>query len=108
FARFGARLDDETRKTIAHGRRIRACLNQAEYSPVPVPAQIAILLALTGELFDEVSLDEMKDAEKAVLDAAEKIPDEVIARFETADKLSDGDREVIVGLAAEALESFRA
>ena len=30
FARFGARLDENTRKIIEHGRRIRACLKQAE------------------------------------------------------------------------------
>ena len=106
FARFGARLDDDTRKTIEHGRRIRACLKQPEYSPVPVPAQITILLALTAKLFDTVPLDQMKLAEKAVLDAAESIPAEVIARFETADKLSDADREIIIDLAAQALESF--
>ena len=29
FARFGARLDENTRKIIEHGRRIRACLKQA-------------------------------------------------------------------------------
>ncbi|NCF85818.1 MAG: alternate F1F0 ATPase, F1 subunit alpha [Verrucomicrobiaceae bacterium] len=106
FARFGARLDDDTRKTIEHGRRIRACLKQPEYSPVPVPAQITILLALTAKLFDKVPLDQMKLAEKAVLDAAERIPSEVIERFETADKLSDADREIIIDLAAQALELF--
>jgi F-type H+-transporting ATPase subunit alpha len=39
FARFGARLDADTRKTIEHGRRIRACLKQPEFSPVTVPAR---------------------------------------------------------------------
>ncbi len=52
FARFGARLDEDTRKIIEHGRRIRACLKQSEFAPVSVPAQIAVLLALTAELFD--------------------------------------------------------
>jgi F-type H+-transporting ATPase subunit alpha len=33
FARFGARLDDDTRKIIEHGRRIRACLKQPEFAP---------------------------------------------------------------------------
>jgi F-type H+-transporting ATPase subunit alpha len=66
FARFGARLDENTRKIIEHGRRIRACLKQAECAPVSVPAQIAVLLALTAELFDRVALDQMPDAEHAV------------------------------------------
>jgi F-type H+-transporting ATPase subunit alpha len=66
FARFGARLDEDTRKIIEHGRRIRACLKQPEFAPVSVPAQIAMLLALTAELFDAVPLDQMTDAEHAV------------------------------------------
>ena len=41
FARFGARLDENTRRIIEHGRRIRACLKQPEFAPLSVPAQIA-------------------------------------------------------------------
>ena len=107
FARFGARLDEDTRKTIEHGRRIRACLNQPEYSPVAMPAQIAILLSLTAKLFDGVPLDQMKLAENAVLHAAQNISAEIIARFETADKLSDEDRTSIIVLAMKALEPFQ-
>ena len=75
FARFGARLDEDTRKIIDHGRRIRACLKQPECAPLSVPAQIAVLLALTAELFDPVPLDQMTEAEHAVHEAAASIPD---------------------------------
>ena len=107
FARFGARLDEDTRKIIEHGRRIRACLKQPEFAPVSVPAQIAVLLALTAELFDDVPLDRMTDAEHAVREAAAKIPAEVCARFETADKLSDEDRKTIIEIARQALARFQ-
>ncbi len=107
FARFGARLDADTRKTIDHGRRIRACLKQPEFSPVAMPAQIAVLLALTDDLFDPVPLDEMIKAEEAVQLAAEKIPTEVCARFETAENLSDEDREAILEIARQALAPFQ-
>jgi len=59
-----ARLDESTRKVIEHGRRIRACLKQAECSPVSARAQIAVLLTLTARLFDGVSLDQMPNAEQ--------------------------------------------
>ena len=108
FARFGARLDEDTRKIIEHGRRIRACLKQPEFAPVSVPAQIAVLLALTAELFDRVPLDQMTDAEHAVQEAAANIPAEVCARFETADKLSDEDRKTIIEIARKALARFPA
>ena len=108
FARFGARLDEDTRKIIEHGRRIRACLKQPEFSPVSVPAQIAILLALTADLFDPVPIDQVTDAERAVREAAANIPAEVCARFETAAKLNDEDRKTTVEIARKALARFQA
>jgi F-type H+/Na+-transporting ATPase subunit alpha len=107
FARFGARLDQDTRKIIEHGRRIRACLNQPEFAPVSVPAQIAVLLALTAGLFDPVSLDQMTDAEHAVQAAASSLPTEVCARFETTEKLSDEDRKTIIEIARKSLAHFQ-
>jgi F-type H+-transporting ATPase subunit alpha len=107
FSRFGARLDENTRKIIEHGRRIRACLKQPELSPVSVPAQIAILLALTAGLFDGVPLDQMTDAEHSLRDASADIPAEVRDRLATAEKLSDSDRETIIQIARKSLASFQ-
>ena len=107
FARFGARLDEDTRKIIEHGRRIRACLKQPEFAPVSVPAQIAVLLALTAELFDRVPLEQMTDAEHALRNAAADIPAEVRERLDTADKLSDEDRETIIQVARKSLARFQ-
>jgi len=107
FARFGARLDQDTRKIIEHGRRIRACLKQPELAPVSMPAQITVLLALTAGLFDAVPLDQMKDAERTVQEAVAKIPAEAAGRLETAPKLSDEDRKAIVEIARQALAPFQ-
>ncbi len=107
FARFGARLDESTRKIIEHGRRIRACLKQSECAPVSVPAQIAVLLALSAGLFDRVTLDQMPDAEQAAQKAAANISAEVCGRLETADKLSDEDRRTIIEIARQALDPFQ-
>ncbi len=107
FARFGARLDDDTRKIIEHGRRIRACLKQPEFSPVEVSAQIAILLALTADLFDLIPLDRITEGEQAVSEVAANLPAELRDRLLTADKLSDEDREAIIEQARAALASFQ-
>lgn len=107
FARFGARLDADTLKVIEHGRRIRACLKQSEFAPVSVPAQIAVLLALTAELFDDVPLDRMTEAEQTVCKAATEIPAEVNERLDTADNLSDEDRETIIEIARKSLAHFQ-
>jgi F-type H+-transporting ATPase subunit alpha len=107
FARFGARLDEDTAKIIAHGRRIRASLKQPEFTPVSVPEQIAILLALTENLFDAVPIGQMPNAERAVQEAAASIPARMQALFETAETLSDDDRATIVRIARDALARFQ-
>jgi F-type H+-transporting ATPase subunit alpha len=106
FARFGARLDEDNRKVIEHGRRIRACLKQPEFAPVSVPEQIAVLLALTAGIFDDVPLDSMTDAEQAVRKAAAEIPAVVTGRLDTADKLSNEDRETIIEISRQTIEAF--
>jgi F-type H+-transporting ATPase subunit alpha len=106
FARFGARLDEDTQKSIAHGRRLRACLKQAELTPVPVLAQIGVVLALTDGLFDAVPLERMNDAERAVFDATDSIPADVAQRLLTGDKLEDADRAAMVALARRTLTPF--
>lgn len=107
FARFGARLDEDTRRTIEHGRRIRACLQQPEFSPVAVPAQIMILLALTAGLLDSVPLDRMAQAEESLFRAAAEIPADVAGRLYSAGKLSEADRSEIIAIARNALVGFQ-
>ena len=107
FARFGARLDQDTTRIIEHGRRIRACLKQSEFASVSVPGQIAVLLALTAGLFDQVAMERMTDAEFAVQQAAANFAAELCSRLTTADALGDDDRTSIVRMARDALARFQ-
>jgi F-type H+-transporting ATPase subunit alpha len=107
FSRFGARLDEGTRKIIEHGRRIRACLKQPEFDRVSVPEQIAVLLALSADLFDRVPLDQMADAEHALRKVAANIPAAVRERLDTAEKFTDEDRKTIIQIATQGLARFQ-
>ncbi len=107
FARFGTRLDENTRKVIEHGRRIRTCLKQPEFEPVSVPAQIAVLMALSGMLFDSVPLEKMRDAELALRKAANGLPVDLVQRLVSAEVLSGNDREAILKIARDTLATFQ-
>lgn len=96
FSRFGARLDEETRETIEHGKRIRAWLKQPAYSPTTVSEQIVLLLALTEKLLDSVPIKKMIEAEGLLKLSIKKLPDELRKRLETAEKLGDEDRKAII------------
>jgi F-type H+-transporting ATPase subunit alpha len=106
FSRFGARLDEEARKIIEQGRRVRACLEQPEFDPVSVPEQITVLLALTAGLFDDVPFERIKEAEQALRQSAAKIPAEVIKRLSAADRLREEDRKTMTDIARQALTAF--
>ncbi|WP_304487051.1 alternate F1F0 ATPase, F1 subunit alpha [Chitinimonas sp. BJB300] len=107
FSRFGARLDDTTRKLIEHGRRIRACLKQQELDPLSMSVQIAVLLALTSGCFDEIPLEKMGEAEQAVREGAAAMPGEISARLMGTEKLHDADRALIIQIAQASLTRFQ-
>lgn len=106
FAKFGTRLDEHTRKIIAHGRRIRACLKQPASSPIPLAEQIVVLLALTNGYFDPVPLARMKEAELALRKTAAELPDEIRQRFVSTSPFGEDDRRFILQMAEKALEPF--
>ena len=107
FSRFGARLDERTLKTLEHGRRVREVLKQAQFDPMPVAHQIAVLLALTHGLFDDIPVDKVGAAEEAVRRMlCEQLP-ETCRRIDAGGHLSDEERDVILSKAKEALQSRR-
>ena len=66
FTRFDTMVDERTRKLIKHGRRIRAVLRQPQFAPFTLGEQVALLLALSEGVLDEVPLDRV-DAFRAGL-----------------------------------------
>ena len=92
FTRFGAMVDERTRKTIEHGRRIRAILAQPEYKPLSLGLQVALLLAVGEGRLDGLSLD-LVDPFKAQLNGwlQDHCP-RALARVNESGDLNDEDR----------------
>lgn len=89
FTRFGTMVDERTRKTIEHGRRIRAVLGQRQFAPMSLGEQVALLAAVGDGVLDTVPLDRI-DAFRVALGAwlAEHCP-EVVRLDDQAQVLSD-------------------
>ncbi len=66
FARFDTRLDDTTRGTIEHGRRVREILKQAENKPLSSGLQIITLRAVSEGLLDKLPLSAMAQLEQLI------------------------------------------
>lgn len=67
FAKFGSDLDASTKLTIERGRRNLEILKQAQYSPVAVEQQIAIIYVSTNGLIDEVNVKNVRAFEEEFL-----------------------------------------
>jgi F-type H+/Na+-transporting ATPase subunit alpha len=104
FARFGTRLDEDTRKTLERGRRVREVLKQPQYQPLPVSDQIAVLLAVNEGLFDNISIDEISEASRKIQDQIKRELPEQVKLIESGEKLEDNDIKVLLQTAEKALK----
>lgn len=107
FARFGTRLDDETKKIIAHGKRIRACFTQQESQPVSVPPQIVLLQVLTAGLLDDVPLEQMNAAEKLLVKIADELPEKILNNILSGEKLAEEEKKMILDQAEKKLDQLK-
>ncbi len=106
FSRFGARLEESNRRVLEHGQRIRACLKQAEFSPLPLAEQIVVLLTLNARLFDSVPLARMAEAERAVRAAVADLPVDLVERLDSDVAFTEGEREIIFNATKRALQPY--
>jgi F-type H+/Na+-transporting ATPase subunit alpha len=103
FARFGTRLDDDTRETLERGRRVREALKQPQLATIPAAEQLVFLLALTAGLLDEVPVERMGDAEAVIRTAAREDASHLCRQIELGEAVTDERREQLLGLCRAAL-----
>ena len=102
FSRFGTRLDEDTRRTLERGRRVREVLKQPQYEPLAVSEQIAVLVAVNGGVFDGLELKDVAHAEGEVRKGVSEELPELCERIERGEKLTDEDLEATLRMARGA------
>jgi F-type H+/Na+-transporting ATPase subunit alpha len=107
FARFGTRLDEETRKTLDRGRRVREVLKQPQYELIPVPEQITILFSVNAGILDDVPVTLVTTAERAMRKAvADELP-HLCESICTDKDLTSADHDAMCRVAARAVQSLK-
>lgn len=69
FAKFGSDMDPVTKMVIDRGRRTNRLLVQAQYSPMPVAEQIAVLYCGVHNLLAGIPVDKVPEFENLFLEA---------------------------------------
>ncbi|HLH00519.1 MAG TPA: alternate F1F0 ATPase, F1 subunit alpha [Bryobacteraceae bacterium] len=104
FSRFGSRMDERTRETLARGRAVREALKQPQFDPLPAAEQVAILVAATSGLLDNLRADRVVEVTSRIRQMlSEQLP-RIAEAIEAGKKLNDADRGELVKLAQDALQ----
>src|SRR5512137_1763214 len=61
FAQFGSDLDAKTQGMLDRGKRIMEIFKQAQYNPIPVEVQVAVLWVAQNGYLDDVPVERVKE-----------------------------------------------
>ncbi len=106
FAKFGSDLDAATMAVLDKGKRNVEVLKQAQYSPVPVEKQVAIIYLGTNGLLKNIPVDKVKEFEELFLTTLESKAPEVLETFRSG-KLTDEAIESVKQIAADLSASYK-
>ncbi|MFC1638963.1 F0F1 ATP synthase subunit alpha [Patescibacteria group bacterium] len=99
FAQFATDLDEATRKQLERGKRAVEILKQNQYQPLSVPAQVAVLYALTRGHLDEVPEGRIREWEEKFLRYMETSRKDVLDLInkekDLTDKVEEGLKEAV-------------
>ena len=105
FSRFASQVDEETRQALTRGRRVREVLKQDEHAPLSPCAQVAILLAVTRGVFDDIPLDRMETVLQAVQEEMPRKMKEFCRTILDREELSEEDQEAMEEEARKIVQS---
>ncbi len=106
FSKFGSDLDSATKATLEKGKRNVEILKQAQYSPVPVEKQVAIIYLGTKGLLRDVPVEKVKEFEEMFLSTLETSYPDALKDFQGG-KLSDSAIEAVTQVAADLAKQFK-
>ncbi|MBD3384755.1 alternate F1F0 ATPase, F1 subunit alpha [candidate division KSB1 bacterium] len=96
FSRFSTRLDEETKKKLQRGKRIRELFKQPQYQPLTAAEQVAVLYAAANGLFDRMDPERQHQAEQEIYqmmhDELKQLSDKILS----AESLSDEEEKELV------------
>ena len=100
FSKFGSDLDAATKAVLDKGSRNVEILKQAQFSPVAVEKQVAIIYIGTKGLLRQVPVEKVREFEKEYLNQLEARNPEVLQALK-AGKLDDSITSVLESVAKE-------
>ena len=107
FAKFSSDMDAVTTMTIDRGRKNNQLLIQAQYSPMPVAEQIAILYCGTKGLLADVPLEKVRDFQEQFLNVLRATHNDTVLRPLAEGKIDESVENEIRQVAADIAAQYK-
>jgi len=105
FAKFGSDLDASTKLTIDRGLKNLEVLKQAQFSPVPVEEQVAVIYLATNGLFDAVPVNKVREFEREYLDFLRTSKKDILESLKVG-KLKESSTDVLREVALDLARKY--
>ncbi len=102
FTRFGATVEEGTRKKIERGRRIREILKQPRLDPLTAAEQVIVLLSVDRGMVDNIPLEKLAPFEQMLRESIPSKHIELIEKIEQGEDLEEADWDTL----AQAIETI--
>lgn len=107
FSKFSSDMDAVTAMTIDRGRKNNQLLIQAQYSPMPVAEQVAILYCGTRGLLKDVPLDKVREFQDSFLQIVRTQYADAILKELAAGNINDEIKQLIEKVAGEVASQYK-
>jgi F-type H+-transporting ATPase subunit alpha len=107
FSKFGSDLDATTKRQLERGKRNVEILKQAQYVPMVVENQVAVIYASTKGLIDDVPVEKVKEFEVNYIDLLKNKYPQVLQDIKDG-KLTDEVEKVLKQVAGEISSQYKA
>ncbi len=108
FAQFGSDLDAATQRQLARGERTVEVLKQAQYAPMPVEQQVAVIYAVTNGHIDEIPVEKVAQWEREFVDFLDAQYQDLLDGIKTQKVLTDELEEKLKAAIADFNARFTA
>jgi F-type H+-transporting ATPase subunit alpha len=106
FTRFGATVEEATRKKIERGRRIREVLKQPRLDPLTAGEEVLILLSVDRGIVDAIAIEKLARFQQTLRDVIPPKQSELLKKIDGGEDLEEGEWDALVKDIEQVAEEF--
>jgi len=106
FAQFGSDLDATTQRLLARGARLTELLKQAQFSPLKMEEQVAVIYAGVNGYLDALPVAKIRDFENGLLNLLRSKHPEILDDVRKTSDLTDATAAKLKGVVDGYTKSF--